>query len=274
MPAYAVLNSNIANSSAVTTPKLPPPPRSAQKTSGLVSLSARSKRAVGRNQLDRGHAVGRQAVLAGVPAHAAAEGVAGDPDVGGGAVQHREAVLGGSFDGVQPHRAALDPDRLGGGVDADCRHRRRPHARPTSDRSSSGPAPWPVLCGATRSPACARGTRRPGRPRRHWPGRRRLPAAGRWRHSMGLVPRRTRDRRVGESRRRRARAGIRRAASWWIRWSWWNSSLSTQFGCRGVGVTLPGSACGLLEADLSRPSAGRPARRTRRRRVAADTPHP
>ena len=29
----AVLNSNIGNSSAVTTPKLPPPPRSAQKTS-------------------------------------------------------------------------------------------------------------------------------------------------------------------------------------------------------------------------------------------------
>ena len=43
IPAYAVSKSNRSNSSAVTTPKLPPPPRSAQKSSGWLVASARSK---------------------------------------------------------------------------------------------------------------------------------------------------------------------------------------------------------------------------------------
>ncbi len=42
MPAYAVGMSYIRNSSAVTTPKLPPPPRTAQKSSGFVVASART----------------------------------------------------------------------------------------------------------------------------------------------------------------------------------------------------------------------------------------
>ncbi len=70
-----------ANSIAVTTPKLPPPPRSAQNRSGWCSWSARTSVALGGHELERGDGVGLQPVLAGQPAHAAAKRVAGDPDV-------------------------------------------------------------------------------------------------------------------------------------------------------------------------------------------------
>ena len=43
IPAYAVSIGYMRNSSAVTTPRLPPPPRTAQKISGLVSASARTR---------------------------------------------------------------------------------------------------------------------------------------------------------------------------------------------------------------------------------------
>ncbi len=42
MPAYAVAIGYMRNSSAVTTPKLPPPPRTAQNSSGLAVASART----------------------------------------------------------------------------------------------------------------------------------------------------------------------------------------------------------------------------------------
>ena len=42
MPAYTDVISNSENSIAVTTPKLPPPPRSAQNRSGWLSASART----------------------------------------------------------------------------------------------------------------------------------------------------------------------------------------------------------------------------------------
>ena len=50
--------------------------------------------AVGRDELDGGEAVGGEAELAGVPADAAAEAVAGDADVGRAAVQGGEPVVG------------------------------------------------------------------------------------------------------------------------------------------------------------------------------------
>jgi hypothetical protein len=43
MPAYALAMSKSRSSIEVTIPKLPPPPRTAQNTSGLVSASARSR---------------------------------------------------------------------------------------------------------------------------------------------------------------------------------------------------------------------------------------
>jgi hypothetical protein len=61
--------------------------------------------AVTGHQLDRGDAVRGEAVLARVPADAAAERVAGDSHVGRGAVQRCEAELGGLRDDVRPLRA-------------------------------------------------------------------------------------------------------------------------------------------------------------------------
>ena len=81
-----------------------------------ASASARTRAAVGDDQLDRGEAVGGQAVLAGVPADAAAEGVAGDADVGGGAVQDGHAVGGRGVDRGLPDGAALDADDAAGRV--------------------------------------------------------------------------------------------------------------------------------------------------------------
>ena len=75
-------------------PKLPPPPRIAQKSSGSLSRSARTSAAVGGHELDGDDAVRGQAVAAREPAEAAAEGVADDADVGRGAGEAGEAVLG------------------------------------------------------------------------------------------------------------------------------------------------------------------------------------
>ena len=108
-----------SNSIAVTTPKLPPPPRSAQNRSGSLSASVRTRLAVGGDELERGHGVGLQPVLAREPAHAAAERVAGDADVGRGAVQAREAVGRQARRDALPLDARADADAPGAGVDAD-----------------------------------------------------------------------------------------------------------------------------------------------------------
>ena len=75
--------------------------------------------AVGGDELERGHGVGLQAVLAGQPAHAAAERVAGDPDVRRRAVQARQTVSGEPRRDAIPLDARADADALGAGVDAD-----------------------------------------------------------------------------------------------------------------------------------------------------------
>ena len=86
---------------------------------GVVLGVRAHEAAVGGDELERGHGVGLQPVLAGQPAHAAAERVAGDPDVRRRAVQARQAV------GREPRRDAIpldagaDADALGPGVDAD-----------------------------------------------------------------------------------------------------------------------------------------------------------
>ena len=60
---------------------------------GVVLGVDRARLAVGGDQLDRLHAVAGEAVAAAEPAEAAAEGVAGDADVGRGAGHRAEAVL-------------------------------------------------------------------------------------------------------------------------------------------------------------------------------------
>ncbi len=77
-----------ANSNAVATPKLPPPPCSAQNSSGC-SLGARAHvLAVGRHQLDRDQVVAGEPVRPLQPAGAAAEREAGDAG-------RRDAAAGG-----------------------------------------------------------------------------------------------------------------------------------------------------------------------------------
>ena len=122
---------------------------------GWCSASARTRLAVGGDELERGHGVGLQAVLARQPADAAAERVAGDPDVGRGAVQAGQAV------GREPRRRRAPTWRRRRRGRAGRRGRRGPPAGALTfsssvfSRSPSGPWLWPVACGATRSPACA-----------------------------------------------------------------------------------------------------------------------
>jgi hypothetical protein len=62
-----------------------------------------------------------------VPADPAAEGVAGDADVGRGAVEGGWAVLGRRLGGVDPQGTALEPGDAAHRVDGDTRHRRGAH---------------------------------------------------------------------------------------------------------------------------------------------------
>jgi hypothetical protein len=75
-----------------------------------------------RDELDRGDAVGRQAVLAGEPAQPAAERVAHDAHVRGGAREREQAVRRGRLGDLEPQGAGLDPGDLRGGIDLDAAH--------------------------------------------------------------------------------------------------------------------------------------------------------
>jgi len=87
---------------AVATPKLPPPPRSAQKRSGCESASTwRTSPSADPEQV-----VGGEAVLGHQPAETAAEREAGDPGRRDDAAGHREAVRGGRVVQLAPEHAA------------------------------------------------------------------------------------------------------------------------------------------------------------------------
>ena len=103
------------------------------------------------DELDRGDAVRLEAVLSAEPAHAAAQRVAGDSDVGGRPVQCGEPVLGELRRDAPPLHAGPDPHASGVDVDGDLLEL----ADVDEERSSSAPcasALWPVACGATRRP--------------------------------------------------------------------------------------------------------------------------
>ena len=91
---------------------------------GLVVAVDAAQLAVGGDELDRGDAVRRQAVLAAVPADAAAERVADDADVRRRAVQRRQAELGGARRRRRPSRARRGRGRAAArGVDLDALER-------------------------------------------------------------------------------------------------------------------------------------------------------
>ena len=100
-------------------PKLPPPPRTAQKRSGSeVSLTV-DQVAVGRDEVDLQQAVDRHAVLPGQPADAAAEGQAPEADGASVAERRREPVLVRGPRVLAGRRAALGGTDLAHRVDVD-----------------------------------------------------------------------------------------------------------------------------------------------------------
>ena len=92
---------------------------------GLVRRVGAHELAVGGDELDRGHRVGLQAVLAGQPADAAAERVADDADVRRGAVQAARPCSDRRGVDVLPERRRADAHAARLGVDGEPGQRRR-----------------------------------------------------------------------------------------------------------------------------------------------------
>ena len=86
---------------------------------GLVVAIGPQEPAIRGHELDRRHAARGQAELAGVPAHSAAERVAGDADVGRRAMQRGQAHLRGARHDVPPLRAATHAGALPLTIDLD-----------------------------------------------------------------------------------------------------------------------------------------------------------
>lgn len=74
----------------------------------MVARVCPHERAVGGDELDRGDAVRGEAEPPREPADSAAEGVAGDADVGRGPVEHGEPMGGRRLHDVVPDSASLD----------------------------------------------------------------------------------------------------------------------------------------------------------------------
>ena len=128
-----------ANSNSVTTPKLPPPPRSAQCRSAFSAADAVTTRAVGGDDARRHEVVAAQAVLARQPADPAAEAQAGDAGVADHAARHGQTVLLRGRVEIGPGCAAAAARAARAGVDGDTsRIALRSIIRPSST------TPWPA----------------------------------------------------------------------------------------------------------------------------------
>ena len=93
----------------MTTPKLPPPPRRAQKRSAFSVLVGRDEAAVGQDDVGLEQVVDREPELAGQVADAAAEGDAADAGGGDDAARRRQTEGVGGMVEVAEQGAALDP---------------------------------------------------------------------------------------------------------------------------------------------------------------------
>ena len=113
------------NSNDVTTPKFPPPPRSAQKRSSFSSSLADERLPIGRDDLGRDEVVAREAVAPRQVADAAAER---EPAHTGGrddAAGRRETVGTRRVVEDAPRGASLRPRRPRFRIDLDVRHARQ-----------------------------------------------------------------------------------------------------------------------------------------------------
>ena len=106
----------------MTTPKLPPPPRTAQNRSGCSSSLAVMSRPSAVTISTACEGVDGQAVLAGEPADAATERQPGDPDRAGVAERRREAVGRGRLRVLHRREAGLRPGDAAVDVDVEALH--------------------------------------------------------------------------------------------------------------------------------------------------------
>ena len=201
-------------SSAVTMPKLPLPPRTAQNSSGSDSAQTRRSRPSAVTISTAVHVVGGEAVLAAERAHAAAEGVADDADVGRRPAQPGQPELGGGLQDAVPLDAGLDAGDPPLGVDGDALHAAggdHQRAGGVADRAVPG-----GLDGDARGRARRPRRRRRRRRRRRWRPPRSRGCAGRrrsrWppRRPCRRRRRRRRGRAPGCGARRRRRPGVAR----------------------------------------------------------------
>ena len=91
----------------VTTPKLPPPPRTAQNRSAFSFGAGSDETAVGQDHIHAQQVIDRQAIPAGEIAHAAAEGQAAHTGGGEETSRHCQAERVGRVIDVAPGRSRL-----------------------------------------------------------------------------------------------------------------------------------------------------------------------
>ena len=103
-------------------PKLPLPPRTAQNSSGSLSAQTRRSRPSAVTISTACTWSAAKPKLAAERAHAAAEGVADDADVGRRAAQPGEPVVGGGLEDPLPLHAGLDAGDAALGVDGEALH--------------------------------------------------------------------------------------------------------------------------------------------------------
>jgi hypothetical protein len=118
---------------------------------GLVVAVGPHDAAVRGDDLDREHAVGREAVAPAEPAQAAAERVADDPDVGRGARERGEPVLGRRAGDLGPEDAGAGAGAAARDVDLDLAQRGRLQQHGVLERRDRGR----VVAGALRGDAQA-----------------------------------------------------------------------------------------------------------------------
>ena len=121
-------------------PEVPAGAAHAPEQLGLLGLARPHEPAVGRDQLDRGEVVDRQAKLPLQPAHAATQGQPGDAGMANDADRADEAMrLGGDVE-LAEERAAVRPGGSLPGVHRDAAHRGQVHEQAAVTAGESGQA--------------------------------------------------------------------------------------------------------------------------------------
>ena len=122
----------------MTTPKFPPPPRSAQNRSGMLVLAGRHEPAVGEDDVGFEQVVDRQTVLARQIPSAAAERQAGDAGRRDDAEGHGEAERVRRVIDVAGRAAGFDAHGAARGIHAHALHHRQVDDQPVVAAAEPG----------------------------------------------------------------------------------------------------------------------------------------